>query len=157
MSFKRSDVLVESPESNRAIPRSCQPSSESDLILGHSNVPEAKTSEKGRVAREVIHLGVEMMPSVAEAYSSNPCAKEFVKIGFFLFVVQRQMDLTEAHHELPKRRWIIVNSPAVTTADKVRVVDHGNAVCATFDELSFEHGRFCRFLIERFTAFQNLA
>ena len=48
-----------------------------------ADVPEAKRSEPRRWAILVIHLGV----------SSIPCAKAWVKIGFFLPVCQSDNDL----------------------------------------------------------------
>jgi hypothetical protein len=48
-----------------------------------ADIPEAKRSEPRRWAILVIHLGV----------SSIPCAKAWVKIGFFLPVCQSDNDL----------------------------------------------------------------
>jgi hypothetical protein len=66
-----------------------------DCNTAEKYLPDANKSEYRRHAREVIQRGVRMTPSDSDSASFSPCASACVKMGFFLVVVQRHIELQD--------------------------------------------------------------
>ena len=58
-----------------------------------SQLPDANRSAYGSAASDVIHRGAWSVPSVSECETSTPCARGWLKMGFFFVVDQSEMVL----------------------------------------------------------------